>query len=444
VNLSPAWIPKHGSCYDLAIAVAILAAQGAIGPSRVEHVVHLAELGLDGSLRTVPGVLPALIAARRSGIRHVVVAAADETEARLVTGIEVDAADDLAQVLGLHGCRKKLTRPSPRPATPAPGTAEPGPLPDFSEVVGQAQARFAAEAAAAGGHHLLFQGPPGAGKTMIASRIPGILPLLDDEDALAVSAVQSVAGRFDAGGGLVRTPPFVSPHHTASVAALVGGGSGIARPGAISRAHGGVLFLDEVPEFDTNALEALRQPLESGSVTLMRASGAVTYPSRFQLVLAANPCPCGNAYGKGTHCRCSAKQRRGYLRKISGPIRDRIDIRLEVGPVPQHALGAGGGEPSAAMAQRVAAARDRQRERFGDQPWDLNARIPGSALRGAFAPARGDRALLETALARGRLTLRGYDRVLRLAWTLADLDAAERPTGDHIGRALTLRGGDQP
>lgn len=445
VNMQPAWLPKHGSGFDLAIAIAVLAAQGDLEAEAIAGVVHLGELGLDGRIRPVPGILPALLAARRAGVGHAVVPSADADEARLVEGIDVVPAEDLCEVLRHHGSRAEVHPPALQQTLPAEVRA---PAPerrerlDFCDVLGQLQARRAAEVAAAGGHHLLLAGPPGAGKTMIAARIPGILPPLGNRDALDVSAIHSLSGGFDARAGLITDPPFEAPHHTATTASVVGGGSGLARPGAISRAHAGVLFLDEAPEFPSRVLEALREPLETGDVTLHRARGITRYPARFQLIMAANPCPCGHAWGRGDRCTCTPLQRRRYLARLSGPVLDRIDMRVEVGPVDLRRLDAAS-EPSAAIAGRVRAARERQRRRFAARPWTTNSQIPGSALRGDLAPGRGGRRMLEAAVDQGRLTLRGHDRVLRVAWTLADLDGAELPDGDHIGTALSLRGKDR-
>lgn len=443
-NLSPAFVPKHGSGFDLAIAVSIVAAQGDIDPIGPSRTVHLGELGLDGRIRPVPGILPALVAAREQGIRRAVVPLENLAEAELVDGIDATGASHLGNVLRRWGADVPMQALHPV-LTVVPPTSEETPAapePDFADVIGQQQARRAAEVAAAGGHHLLMLGPPGAGKTMIASRLPTVLPDLEVEEALAVSAIHSVAGRFDARDGLRRRPPFESPHHTATTAAVVGGGAGIAAPGAISRAHAGVLFLDEAPEFPSRVLEALREPLETGDITLHRSRGVTRYPARFQLVLAANPCPCGKSFGKGEGCTCTPLQRRRYLARLSGPVLDRIDMRLTVGPVDIHRAAAEEPESSADIARRVRAARDRQRERYTGRPWHLNAHMPGPELRRDFAPAAADRRLLDHALSQGRLTLRGHDRVLRLAWTLADLAGDPMPRAEHIGTALTLREGE--
>lgn len=449
VNLSPAWLPKTGSGFDLPMAIAVLAAQERLPAADVARVLHVGELGLDGTVRPVPGVLPALRAARDAGVQRAVVPAANYDEARLVRGVRIDAVDHLTDVLRTYG----VIVPTPavvvnqqRAGTPTVGelpAAEraAGPPPDFADIIGQHEARRAAEVAAAGGHHLLLCGPPGAGKTMIASRLPGLLPDLDDEDALAVSTIASVTGRFDARAGLVRSAPFEAPHHTASVAAVVGGGSGTARPGAITRAHAGVLFLDEAPEFSASVLESLREPLETGDICLHRARGSVRFPARFQLVLAANPCPCGQNWGKGSDCSCTPVQKRRYLSRLSGPVLDRIDLRVTVTPAPTaRADGGPTPESTAVVRERVLAARERAAHRFREEPFSLNARIPGPLLRKRYSTP--DARLLEAAVRRGSLTLRGHDRVLRLAWTLADLDDAARPNAEHIGTALSLRQDD--
>jgi magnesium chelatase family protein len=312
--------------------------------------------------------------------------------------------------------------------------------PDLAEVIGQAEARYALEVAAAGGHHLLMLGPPGAGKTMLAARLPGLLPDLDDDQALEVTAIHSVSGTLAAAGTLVRRPPFEDPHHTATVVALVGGGSGLPKPGAASRAHRGVLFLDEAAEFDPRALDALRQPLEHGVLVIHRALGSARFPARFQLVLAANPCPCGRAIGKGIECTCTPMARRRYLSRLSGPLLDRVDLQVDVHAVSRAEMAAATvPESSAQVAARVCDAREAQRARLLGTPWACNGEVPGSWLRARLRLPASQTRDLDVALDRGRLTIRGYDRVLRAAWTVADLAGRDRPVRDDVGRALLLR-----
>jgi magnesium chelatase family protein len=443
VNLSPASLPKTGSGFDLAIAVALLAAAGRVDRERAASWLHLGELGLDGRLRPVRGVLPAVLAAARAGQRRVVVPVANAAEARLVPQVEVVEAVQLADVVREHGGHvdDDGARPAPVPAAvlrPA-GSCPAGAPPDLVDVVGQHEAREALEVAAAGGHHLLMVGPPGAGKTMLAARLPGLLPDLDDTDAVEVTAVHSVAGTFDAGSGLIRRPPFEDPHHTASPAAVVGGGSGMPRPGAASRAHRGVLFLDEAPEFAPAVLDALRQPLEHGELVIARARGVARYPARFQLVLAANPCPCGRGVGKAVDCVCPPVARRRYLQRLSGPLLDRVDLQVEVLPVSRAQMADGHREGTADVAARVQRARSAQRARLAGTRWRCNGEVPGALLRGRLRLPAGVTATLDRALDRGSLTVRGYDRVLRTSWTLADLDGACSPDAEHVGRALRLR-----
>jgi len=439
VNLSPASLPKAGSGFDLPIAIAVLAAAGLVPRDVVDRVVHLGELSLDGSVRPVRGVLPAVLAAARAGVAEVVVPAANAVEAALVPGITVRSARHLAELvarydlLGRGGCPDD-------PDVAAPAREDEASLPDLRDVVGQDEARLALEIAAAGGHHVFMVGPPGAGKTMLAERLPGLLPPLDDQQALEVTAIQSVLGCLPRSTGLVRRPPFVAPHHGASMPAIVGGGSGQIRPGAVSRAHHGVLFLDESPEFRSSVLQALRQPIESGVAVVARASGVVSYPARFQLVMAANPCPCGLGFGKGADCSCSPLARRSYLGKLAGPVLDRVDLQLPVRAVSRAALAAEPGEPSATVARRVGAARDLQAERLAGTPWRLNSGVPGDVLRrGGLRLPHEVTQDLDRAIDRGLLTLRGYDRVLRLAWTVRDLAGGGAPTRADVGMALTLR-----
>jgi magnesium chelatase family protein len=438
VNLSPASLPKSGSGFDLAIAVAMLAGAGVFGTERVAGIVHLGELGLDGRLRPVRGVLPAVAAAVAAGHPQVVVPVANAAEAALVPGAVVHAAASLAEVAWWYGADIPEPPPAPPVAAAVSRPIEPGV--DLAEVLGQHQARAALEVAAAGGHHLLMVGPPGAGKTMLAARLPGLLPDLTESQAVEVTAVHSVAGTFDPGGGLLHRPPFEDPHHTATPAAVVGGGSGIPRPGAASRAHRGVLFMDEAPEFSPRVLETLRQPLEHGELVIHRAGGSARYPARFQLVLAANPCPCGKAVGKGLECTCQPMARRRYWARLSGPLLDRVDLQVEVHQASRAEIdGTGRGESTVVVAARVAAARQAQAERLAGTGWSTNAEVPGHWIRAALGADRSLLADLDRALDRGLLSLRGVDRVLRVAWTLADLAGRTAPGRAEIGQGLLLR-----
>ncbi len=437
VALLPADLRKLGSRFDLALAVAILAAAGSVPARGLAQVGWIGELGLDGRVRSVRGVLPAVMALAAAGISRAVVPAENAAEAALVPDVDVRGVDDLGQVIAwLRG-----DAPAPDRVLPTVVTVQPGGA-DLSDVVGQATARRALEVAAAGAHHLFLSGAPGAGKTMLAERLPGILPLLDDAEALEVTAVHSVAGALPDGAPLVRRPPFQAPHHTASMAALVGGGPGLARAGAISLAHRGVLFLDEAPEFQPTALDALRQPLESGRVVLHRSGGAVVYPARFQLVLAANPCACGAP--RDIDCTCASAARRRYQHRLSGPLQDRIDIRVDVAPVPRaDLLGTETvAEASAAVTARVAEARDRARARWGCTGWPTNALVPGRTLRSSrWRPPRQAARSVERALDLGLLSARGYIRVLRLAWTVADLAGHQVPDAGDVAEALFYRTG---
>jgi len=438
VNLLPATLPKHGSGFDLAIACALLTGAGELPAAPFEGVVVLGELGLDGAVRAVRGVLPMVAAAARIGITRVIVPLANAREATVVPGVTVRAVDSLHRLVAFVRGEGPLLDPP----TAAPEPARSGP--DLADVAGQEMGRFGLEVAAAGGHHISLIGPPGAGKTMLAERLPSVLPELDDAAALEVTALQSIAGVLADDGGLVRRPPFQAPHHSASLAALVGGGSGLARPGALSLAHRGVLFLDEAPELANATLQALRQPLESGRVVLARARGTTEYPARVQLVLAANPCPCASPAGD-QHCTCTPKVRRRYLGRISGPLLDRIDIQITLWPLSAAQLmtTSGPAESSATVAKRVAEARAAAKARWAADGWRVNAEVPGPQLRRPPWRLRPkDTAALRAGLDQGRLSARGFDRILRLAWTVSDLDGRDRPTGADVRVAAQLRMGE--
>ena len=442
INLSPATLPKQGSSYDLAIVAAVLAASDVIFASELRSTVLVGELGLDGRVRPVRGVLPATLAAVQHGFQRVIVPYRQAAEAQLVEGIDVLGVASLAQLIALLAHEPVPdAEPVDLPVEAAHDSGDPAL--DLADVAGQLEAKWAVEVAAAGRHHLMFTGPPGVGKTMIAARLPGLLPELTIPEALEVSAIHSLAG-FDLTGGLIRRPPYADPHHSASMASLIGGGAGLARPGAVSVAHRGVLFLDEAAEFSPKALEALRTPLESGEVNLHRSHGMTRYPARFQLVLAANPCPCGQAGTAGASCVCPPMAIRRYATKLSAPIRDRVDITQHFRPLKRHQLQAtlGQGEPSAAVAARVAEARERQWRRLAGTGWHANSEVTGAYLR-HHLPQPDGLHLLDRAAERGLLSPRGIDKAWRVSWTIADLAGKDRPGVDEIGIALAMRQGDR-
>lgn len=437
VSLSPAWLPKSGSGFDLSIALALLIAQHSIPQEPFTQTIVLGELALDGKVRPIQGVLPALIEAFQRGIRRAVIPFANRGEALLLPDMKIIEVRSLAEVTfwarnGIAPHTEELDLEL---------SSDDEDL-DFADVAGQAKARRAAEIAASGGHHLLLIGPPGAGKTMIASRIPTILPALNTEEALEVTAVHSITGGLSTRSPMSRLAPIVSPHHTASRVAIVGGGSHIIKPGACSLAHHGVLFIDEAPECAVGVLDSLRQPLETGKITITRSIGNITFPARFLLVLAANPCPCGKYTGKGRGCTCTSQQVRRYLGKLSGPLMDRIDMRVAVEPVSRVEMAETElGEASSVIRARVIAARAAAAARFANYSWTLNSHIPARELRTVFAPERTALNFLHDELDRERITARGLHKVIRISWTLADLAGRPKPSLHEVQSAYGLREG---
>lgn len=434
VGLSPASVHKRGASLDLGIALAILSAHSQI--PEMQETIAIGELALDGQVRPVRGVLVGALSAYRRGFTTLIVPHSQVSEAKLVPGIHVVGVRHLVDAVA-HLRGEDLDVPEVLSSS-----LEAPVIPDLRDVRGQGTARHALEIAAAGGHHLAFLGSPGVGKTMLAERLPGLLPTLSDDDAVEVTAIHSAAGLLNPGQGLIRIPPFQAPHHTATKAALIGGGSTSVRVGMVTLANHGVLCLDEAAEFDRAVLDALRQPLESGVVTIARAGFQSVLPARFQLVLASNPCPCGKFVGTGADCSCTSQVRRRYFSRLSGPLLDRIDLRVTLERPSLLELDPTLSEPESTetVAARVAQARDRAARRYAGESWSLNSHVPGPVMRRRYPVEAEAQALLARDVT--GMSARGADRVLRVAWTVADLRGHDRPDVSDVAAALMHRDGN--
>ena len=443
VNLAPAHIRKEGTAYDLPIAVGMLAAMGYFDKKALENVLFAGELGLDGEIKPVRGIFPIVQEAARSGLTSCIISGQNAKEGALAGEMDVRGAENINQVVEFlqeSGIRREKILPRVVETVGQPGEKNREEIPDFADVSGQEGAKRAAEIAAAGFHNLLMVGPPGAGKSMIAKRIPGIMPPLTRKESMEVSAVYSVAGLLKDTQPLVTERPFQSPHHTVTMAALTGG-SGIPRPGIMSLAHRGVLFLDELPEFSRAALDCMRQPLEDKEVHLAKAYGNVTYPADFMLVCAMNPCVCGY-YPDRNRCRCTEGSIRKYLGRVSGPVLDRIDLCVEISPVNITKLRQPGGESSAAIRERVMKARHRQEERFSGTTCHFNGDIKAAEMEQYCPLGPAEQKLMEKAYETMQFSARGYHRILRVARTIADLAGEERIREEHLLEAVCYRTGD--